>query len=136
MGENRLHYDGDRGKKGESLIGLAKLRLDGFVSVDAGDEEGVLITKTLTYTGNRLEINADAQDGQLRVAILTPFEGSIPGFSKEDCDPFSSDDIRHTVTWNDKSDLGELMQEGSIGYGGVLLKFYMNKAKLYSFKFC
>ena len=110
--------------------------MDGFISLDAGDEEGVLTTKTLTYTGNRLEINADAQGGQVQVEILTPFEGSIPGFSREDCDPFTADDVRHTVTWKGKSDLGSLMEEGSMGYGGVLLKFYLKKAKLYSFQFC
>ena len=134
LGTTRVH--GYNRTAHDVSIGLAKLRLDGFVSVDAGDEEGVLITKTLTYTGNRLEINTDAQGGQLGVEILTPFEGPIPGFSKEDCDPFSGDDVRHTVTWKGKSDLEELMQEGSIGYGGVLLKFYLKKAKLYSFKFC
>lgn len=134
LAENRLHYDGDRGEKGESTIGLARLRLDGFISLDAGDEEGVLITKTLTFTANQLEINADAHQGSLQVEILDPFEGSIPGFSREDCDPFTGDDGHHTVTWNGKPLVGQLMQEGGRGYRGVKLKFYLKKAKLYSFK--
>ena len=35
-------------------IGLATLRLDGFVSVDAGDQEGILTTRQLTFSEQKL----------------------------------------------------------------------------------
>ena len=85
LGTTRMH--GMKRTAHDVSIGLAKLRLDGFVSVDADEEEGVLTTKAVTYTGNRLEINADARNGQVRVEIVNPFEGAISGFSREECDP-------------------------------------------------
>jgi hypothetical protein len=39
-------------------MGLAKLRRDGFVSVDAGDEEGTVLTKRLpvNHSGNQVTL--------------------------------------------------------------------------------
>ena len=133
LGTTRLH--GHKRTDHDSSIGLAKLRLDGFLSLDAGEEDGVLITKTLTFTGESLVINADAHEGFVRVELLDPFERSIPGFAVNDCDTFTGDDVRHTVTWKGKSGLGQLMQKGSDGFGGVKLRLALRKAKLYSFKF-
>ncbi|MFB3829078.1 MAG: hypothetical protein ACE15B_20090 [Bryobacteraceae bacterium] len=45
-------------------IGLAKLRLDGFVSMDG---DGVLVTKPLEFAGRTLYLNADASRGEIRV---------------------------------------------------------------------
>lgn len=48
-------------------VGVAKLRVDGFASMDAGEEEGVLITRPLVLTGKALCVNADASAGSLAV---------------------------------------------------------------------
>ena len=48
-------------------IGLAKLRLDGFISVDAGGKEGVLLTEPFKFEGDKLVINADATGGEVAV---------------------------------------------------------------------
>ena len=51
-------------------IGLAKLRLDGFISIETSNEEGVLTTKLFQFKGSRLAVNADAVNSELAVEIL------------------------------------------------------------------
>ena len=108
-------------------IGLAKLRLDGWVSVDAGDESGTLTTKLLTFDGDELVINADAQGGWIGVEILGEAGAAMPGFALADCRRFSGDSVRHTVRWQSDSDLSALRGEP------VRLRFQMQNTKLYSF---
>ena len=53
--------------------GLATLRLDGFASINAGAEEGRLLTRPLGFTGRHLHVNAVvAPDGELRVGFVKP----------------------------------------------------------------
>ena len=54
----------------DGAIGLGTLRLDGFMSVDAGNRGGVLTTKPLAIEGKRLYVNANAAEGELRVEIV------------------------------------------------------------------
>jgi len=128
VGFSNLHWFLYRGEPQEGAIGLAKLRLDGFVSIDA-ESKGVLTTKPFIFDGNRLELNTDAEEGAIYVELLDPNNRPIPGFSKDDCDPVTKDEIHHTVSWNGKSDIGFLRGKT------IKLKFYLNKAKLYSFRF-
>ena len=108
-------------------ICLAKLRLDGFVSVDAGASEGTLTTKPLVFHGEKLVINADAASGQLVAELLDADGKPIQGFGKRDCDGINTDKIRHTVSWNGNSDL--LALAGKV----IKVKFYLRETKLYSF---
>ena len=110
-------------------IGLAKLRLDGFVSIDAAAAEGTLTTRPFVFGGSRLFINADAKLGHLLVEILDADGNPLAGFSKHDCDVVNVDRIRQTITWNGKSDLMHLA--GS----AIKLKFHLKNAKLFSFWF-
>jgi hypothetical protein len=113
--------------KPECGIGLARLRLDGFVSVNADDKEGILVTKTLTFVGDSLEVNANADGGEVRVEVLNDEGNVIEGFSREDCAPLKSDSIRHRVRWNGQDD-AHLLQARPIK-----LRFCLKNAKLYSF---
>ena len=56
-------------RKHKSMLGLATLRSDGFVSLDAGETEGYMLTKPLTLDGRKLHLNADASQGYVTVAI-------------------------------------------------------------------
>jgi hypothetical protein len=115
-----------------SAIGLAKLRLDGFVSIDADAKEGTLTTKPFTPDGAQtLVINADAskQGGYVLVEILDTDKEPIAKFSRDDCDALDCDEIRHTVTWGGSSDLSTLKGKT------VRLRFYLKEAKLFSLKF-
>jgi len=137
--EIRIYYVGFRGrfwawarnpyhkdkieKKGYSL---ATLRLDGFVSINA-EKEGAMTTKPFVFIGDTLEVNANAASGSIRVEALDPVGKVIEGFAKKDCTAITSDSVRHVLKWKDKGDC-HLIQARPIK-----LRFYLKKAKLYSF---
>ena len=108
-------------------IFLSKLRLDGFVSQDAGAGGGTLLTKPFTCPGGRLSINAAARGGSVAVAVLDPGGTQVPGYSAQDCAVFDGDSVRHHVTWRDAAALDALAGQP------IRLKFYLRTAKLYSF---
>jgi hypothetical protein len=112
-----------------AAIGLAKLRLDGYAHLEAGDVTGVMTTKPLVFSGKALGINAAADGGEIRVEILDENGQPIPGLSRDDSDPIVSDSVRHTATWEGGAlhDLSRL--KGRV----VQLRFLMNRARLYSF---
>ena len=111
-------------------IGLATLRLDGWVSVDGGADGGALTTKPVVFeAGGKLVINAEAPDGSVAVAVLDGAGGPVVGFGAGDCDAFSGDEIRYVVTWGGKSDVSALAGKA------VMLRFHLKDAKLYSFVF-
>jgi len=107
-------------------INLAKLRLDGWVSVDAGAEEGVLTTRPLRFEGRQLVLNVSAK-GRASVEVLDEAGTAIDGFRAEDCEAFSGDAITHTVRWRGSSDVSRLAGKP------VRLRFRLRDANLYSF---
>ena len=126
VGQNTRHWDSYHGDKNKaSGIGLATLRVDGFVSVDG---KGTLTTKPLVFLGDTLVVNADAQNGSLIVEALDPEGKAIEGFTAADCTPISTDSVRHVVTWNGNPDC-HLLQARPIK-----LRFHLKNAKLYSFE--
>lgn len=109
-------------------VGLAKLRLDGFVSVAAGDAPGTLTTRPLVILGDTLEVNADATGGSLTVEALDAEGNTIAGFGSADCAPITTDSVRHTARWKDQADC-HLLQGRPIR-----LRFHLHNAKLYAFE--
>jgi hypothetical protein len=109
-------------------IALAKLRLDGFVAVEA-DHAGTVTTKPFTFIGQELHINADAGRGRVAVELLDAKGQLIPGFGLDDADVLERDAVRHTVTWQGASDVSPL--NGRL----VRLRFHVERAKLFSFQF-
>ena len=123
-------------------IGLAKLRLDGFASMDAYEGGGVLTTKTMVFRGRRLEVNVRAPAApfgqQLRptspygafdVSILDDAGSPIEAYSSDRCDTFAGDERRHIVTWgsNDRVD--------ALAGRPIRLRFHLRNAALYAFQF-
>ncbi|MGE3317387.1 MAG: hypothetical protein AB7O26_19905 [Planctomycetaceae bacterium] len=123
-GRNWWNYHKDPNKDG---YGLATLRLDGFVSVEA-EAEGTFTTKPIVFIGDTLVINANAAGGSLKVEALDADGKPIEGFAAADCDPISSDDVRHVVKWKKNADC-HLLQARPIR-----LRFHLHKAKLYAFE--
>ena len=68
-------------RKFKSMLGLATLRRDGFVSLDAGETEGFMLTKPLALNGKDLYLNVDASRGYVIVSVTddvgTPLENYI-----------------------------------------------------------
>ncbi|MSQ95514.1 MAG: hypothetical protein EXR98_13275 [Gemmataceae bacterium] len=126
-GISSRHWSTYHKDKPDHGIGLATLRLDGFVSVEAKNE-GTLTTRPLMFLGDTLVVNANAAGGSLRVEALDGEGKPIPGFQAADCQPITSDGIRHVVTWKKNPDC-HLLQARPIK-----LRFHLNNAKLYSFE--
>ena len=112
-------------------LGLAKLRVDGFASIDAFENTHrtknyppTLLTKPLYSHGNRLEVNVDASKGFIEAELLSVDGYPIEGYSNEDCDTFKGDSLAHTFMWNGKSDIGAHLP--------VRVRFTMNNSKLYA----
>jgi hypothetical protein len=81
-------------------IGLAQLRLDGFCSMTAGDAEGWLITRREMLREPQITINTKtAVSGYVMAELLDANDRVIPGFSRQNCIPFTGDSIRHVLKW-------------------------------------
>ena len=75
------------------------LRLDGFASLNAGYQEGEMVTKLLDFTGNKLELNySTSAAGRIRVEILDEYGTSIDGYGLDDCDGLIGDEISGYVS--------------------------------------
>jgi len=133
--EIRFYYTGISGRhwntyhKDESdhAVGLATLRLDGFVSLET-DQEGTLTTKPLVLLGDTLVVNANAEGGSLVVEALDACGKTIEGFARTDCAPITTDSVRHVVTWKGNPDCHVLQARP------IKLRFHLKNAKLFSFE--
>jgi hypothetical protein len=107
--------------------GLATLRRDGFASMDAGPQGGVLTTPPLIFSGRHLFVNANAQSGELRVEVITSSGEILIPFTRKNCRRIRADSCCEHVTWNGAEDLVRLRETP------VSLRFYLANAQLYSF---
>jgi len=105
-----------------------KQRLDGFVSLDAGDAGGGFTTKPIAFTGEKLVLNAAADGGFVKAAVLGADGAPIPGFGLDDCAPATGDATEQTMSWRGHS-LRELAGKP------IRLRFEMQNAKLFAFQF-
>ena len=124
-------------------MGLARLRRDGFVSVDAGEEEGTILTKRLRFAGSKLHVNAEVRPGGTIKAEVyaTRHEPGHPGekplgttladvidpFTKEKCVAVNGDQLDAVVNWATEPSLAPYADQL------VAIKFHLKNASLYSF---
>lgn len=127
-----------------SALGLAKLKRGRFVSMDADEEEGWLITKPLKFNGNTLHVNADTSKGYLLVEILEVLERDLlvsgesqwdlavgapfQGYSRYECNRMTADSLDHVITWKGKPDISRFSGKR------VVLRFIMKNCSLYGFR--
>ena len=111
------------------FLGLAKLRLDGFCSLDAGPvREGILITRQLASEGTGMLVNAECgPGGYIDVEVVNQADEVIPGCSRKEFDRFTGDKVRHQLFWQSKTNIPAQPFRR--------LVFYMRNAKLYSLQF-
>ena len=128
VGYSGLHWATRRNEIQGGVVCLAKLRLDGFVSVDTG-ARGTLTTRPLVMSGDHLVVNADARFGALRVELLDRAGNPIPGFSQADALPITSDAVRHTVRWQRGTDVAQLRGQP------ISIRFHQERCKLFAFQF-
>lgn len=105
-------------------------RVDGFVSLRAAGDAGELVTKPITFKGDRLVVNhVTRPKGNVRIEIQNAEGKPIPGFTLDDCSPIQGDKIEHEVAWKGDAKLGTLAGKS------VRLKFHLQDADVYSFRF-
>ena len=124
-----------------SGMGLAKLRLDGFVSVDAGPRPGRILTRPLLFEGQNLHVNVDATRGSLRAELYqaesVPAYSNSPswgwaigepldGFFFQDCVPLEKNTTDGILRWKG----GDL---SSLAGRPIVIRFQLVQASLFSF---
>ena len=112
-----------------SAICLATLRRDGFVSLDADEEGGMVTTQPFHWEGERLYLNADARKGEIACEILDSTGQPLAGFSRQDCLSIAGDNVRLAVNWQRQGG----MPVPSVG--PIRLRISLRNARLYSYWF-
>ena len=115
---------GTRGMYTGGSVGLAMLRRDGFASVEAGAEAGMLTTRPVTFKGSHVFVNAAVSpQGSLQVVVLDESDkvlAASKGISGEDM-------TKWRVEWQGITDLSALSGKK------VKFRFQLTNGALYSF---
>ncbi|MDO5317005.1 MAG: glycosyl hydrolase family 32 [bacterium] len=131
--ELKFYYTGFAGKTGEykdrahngiysnASMGIARLRRDGFASMDAGSCGGTLVTRPIKFTqGDRLFVNANAAGGSLKAEILDE-KGAVLSVSKD---------------WSGNATKAEILGGlATLAGRTIRLRFTAKEAQLYAFWF-
>jgi hypothetical protein len=105
----------------DSAVCLAVLRRDGFVSLDAGGEEGTILTAPFTLASGKLWVNVDARQGEMRVKAQDANRNVVKTSAS-----IEGDHRRIEVPWSE-GDLAALIGET------VQLRFSLRDARFYSY---
>ena len=110
-------------------MGLATLRRDGFASLNADKDGGLVITRPMVFEGEgKLHVNADvAKNGSLKAWVMGEQGEPIEGFGKDDCPAICKDATKIPVGWGSNETLAKLKDRY------IRLAFSLKNAKLYSF---
>ncbi len=128
-GANERHGTAEATFPRKQAIGVATLRLDGFISLAANNEPAVVETKSFTLEGESLQVNVDAGEGEIRVDVLDAAGVPLDGYSGEDAATFRNiDELRLSPRWS--KSLAILKGQP------IRLRFHLRRADLYAFQFC
>jgi len=109
-------------RKHKPAIGLATLRRDGFVSLDAGADGGWLLTRASALPAGALHLNVNAAGGSCVVALCDEDGRGIAGF--EQSRPIAGDHLDVEVDWP---------QGRALPVGHAALRISLTNASLYSY---
>ena len=111
-------------------MGIARLRRDGFASMEAGPEGGELTTRPIRFTrGDLLFVNVNDPKGSLRAEIADADGAPIEGFTFADSAPLAIDSTRAMMTWKGDENLTALHNRP------VRIRFKLTNGALYAFWF-
>jgi len=137
-----FYVSGRQGVPGTSLpgncsTGLARLRRDGFASMEIDDAStrrvsgdlpaGTLVTRPVTFTGAHLFVNADMGQEGLRVQLETVDGIPIAPFTTAECIPATGNSTALAVRWQRARDLS------AVAGSTVRFRFTMTGGRLYAF---
>lgn len=130
-------FQGDPAKKNRPWLqngmydrgatGIAFLRRDGFVSMEAGEKTASLTTRPVTFDGSRVFVNAATPKGELRVEILDEAGHPIAPYTLANCRPIAADSTLEPVAWNGAGDVAALRGRT------VRFRFTLRQGALYAF---
>ena len=104
-------------------IGMASIKQDRFVSVEASFDGGTLTTKPLRFEGSTLYVNCKASFGKLGVRLLDEYGGIINGYQSN---VEGMDGVRCPVDFKKTSLPGS-------GQQPIRIEFTLSNVQLYSF---
>jgi len=131
-----IYYGGSRNPARDSNpggpwpidLGLAKLRRDGFASLNAGRQPGQIVTRPLTFKGKSLFVNAEvASGGWVKAAVLSREATPIAGYDLQDAVAMTKGTTQGRLTWAAKDQLDASIDDH------LRIRFELKDAKLYSF---
>lgn len=108
-------------------MGLAVLRRDGFASLEAGQQEGIVITRPVVFNGKYMFVNVDNKEGELQIEILDENFKVIQPFTRNNCVSVKANSTIQEISWKKNKDLSLLKGKK------VRFKFYLRNGSLYSF---
>ncbi len=114
----------------DSRVRRFTYRVDGFVSVHAGEQAGDIVTKPITFYGQRLTVNfATSTGGTIQIELQDVTGQPLEQLALNDCRPLQGDAVDQTVQWGKSADVGSWAGKP------VCLHFRLTNANLYSFRF-
>ncbi len=115
------------GMYGNGAVGLAKLRRDGFASLQGRFPGAHMTTRPLMFSGGRLFVNAGTVGSCLRVACVDEEGKDVPGFSWDDCHGFIGNATTAEIRWKNGARLGKLAGRP------IRFRFQLDRGDLYAF---
>ena len=110
-------------------IGLAWMGRDRWAALTVGQDGGEFVTEPAEVTGDALTLNVDAEFGDVRVQLLEPHGGPIPGYELSAADQIAVDGTDVRVTWGGKSSFAALRGRH------VRLHVKAARASVYAYRF-
>ena len=124
MGDEQYAGTSTDGSMFHCSLGLATMRRDGFVSLDGSGE---ILTRKIRFDDNKKYLFVNASAKSIKAEVLDADEKVIPGFSLEDCIPFSGDSTCTMLKFSGGKDLGSLRGEE------FRIRFVVEDGEFYSF---
>ena len=131
-------WEHDRSVRDMGFGMLAKMPEDHWVSLDAGPTEGYFVTMPKTTKAfdwgppHQIFVNADAENGSIEVELITPYGQAVPHFSRNECIPVKANGKDQEIKWKSGLHPWDFNKKY---LGGLMAKFYLKNAKLYSYTF-
>lgn len=109
---------------------MYRLRVDGFVSLNAGVATGSVTTRVLKRSGGNLEFNlSTSAGGAFQVEVCDENGKALPGYRFADMKPFYGDKIAFVPEWKGGKKFADLPP------GNFKLRLRMRECDLYSISF-
>lgn len=117
------------GMYGHGAVGLAKLRRDGFASLEPRHARGMVLTRPIKFSGNRLYVNANTAGAPLRASILDLDGNLVTGLTDQDCVPYVGNSVCAQIHWKNTRALEAVQNKP------VRLQLTLDRGELYAFWF-